>query len=202
MGDQVDGAGFAVVDDVHHFVLHRLAGLGVAGGVDGFCAADAGQVQALMRPQAVELDPGVHPGVGRVGAVGGHLPRHHQEPMARGDGVFLAVGHQLAPSFNNIVEQIMVAGVGPVRVGGGSAFPAKLIEVQVNEAFIAEYMEFQLFRAFFFLCHMLAPPCRRGDVGPAGTCLNRSCLPKAIIPDRQEQIYHNASTLFIFGRLS
>ena len=75
--------------------------------------------------------------------------------MARGDGVFLAVGHQLAPSFNNIVEQIMVAGVGPVRVGRGSAFPAKLIEVQVNEAFIAEYMEFQLFRAFFFLCHSL-----------------------------------------------
>ena len=142
VGDQVDGAGIAVVDDVHHFLFDHFAGVGVAGGVDGLGPADAGQMQAFVGPQAVELDPCVHPGGGGVGAVGGHLARHHQEPMPRGDGVHLLVGHQLAPALDDIMEQVMVAGIGPIGVGGGRALPPKLVKIQVDEALVSEHMEF------------------------------------------------------------
>ena len=146
VGDQVHRAGAAVVDDVEHLLLQQPARLAVLGGVDRLAGAQPGQIDPLVGPQPVELQPGIFPGVLLVGAVGGDLARHHQKALPGGDGVLGVVGQQHPPPGDDVVEQIVVAGVGPVGVGRGGALPAELIEVQVDEAFVPEYVEFQLGR--------------------------------------------------------
>ena len=153
MGDQVHRAGVGVVDNVQHLFLHLAARLGGAGGIDRLAAADPRQMEALVGAQAVKFQPGVFPGVLRVGAVGGDLARHNQKAVSRRDFVFVAVGQQHPPARNDVVEQVMVAGVGPIGMGGTGALPAELIQVQINETLVLEYMKFQFFGAFHLLIH-------------------------------------------------
>ena len=153
VGDQVDRAGVGVVDDVQHLLLDLPAGLGVAGGVDRLAAAEPCQVQALVGPQSVKFQPGVFPGVLRVGPVGGDLPRHNQKAVVRRDLVLGAVGQQHPPPRNGIVEQVVIAGIRAVGMGRTGPFPAELIQVQVNEAFVPKYMKFQFFDLVCLLIH-------------------------------------------------
>ena len=148
-----------MVDDVEHLFFQQAARLPVEGGVHRLMAADPRQAQAFSGTQAIEFDPGILPGVFPVGHIGGGHPRHDEKPVAALDGVGVVVGIQHPPPRNDVVEQVMVAGMGTVGVQRFGALPAVLVQVQVHKAFILENMEFQLiFGLYIVVLHHFVSP--------------------------------------------
>ena len=158
--DLPDGAGLAVLHDLQHALPQLFASGPGAGGVDGLCRAQARQAQALAHAQAIELDPGVLPGVLFVRGVGGGLARQNQKPLPRPHRIHLVAHIQLTLPGDDVMEQIVVAPVRPVGVQRLGALPPVLIQVQIHKAFVLKHVENQLVAGIRPECggHIAIPP--------------------------------------------
>ena len=80
-----------------------------------------------MGTQTVKLDPRVFPRILFIGTVGSDLTRSDQKTMPALDGVFLSVCKQQPFAGDDIVEQIVVAGIGTIGVQRLCLLPAILV---------------------------------------------------------------------------
>ena len=99
-----------------YLLLQQLPGFDACGRVHRGLSADACKVQGFVGTQTVKLDPCVFPRLLFIGTVGGDLTGSDQKTMPALDGVFLFVCKQKPFAGDDIVEQIVVAGIGTIGV--------------------------------------------------------------------------------------
>ena len=121
------GAVLTVIYKEEHLLLQQLPGFGACRRVHRVLSADACKVQGFVGTQTVKLDPGVFPRILFIGTVGSDLTRSDQKTMPALDGVFLPVCKQQPFAGDDIVEQIVVAGIGTIGVQRLCLLPAILV---------------------------------------------------------------------------
>ena len=110
-----------------HLLLQQLSGFGARRRVHRVLSADACKVQGFVGTQTVKLDPGVFPRILFIGTVGGDLTGNDQKPVPALDDVFLPVCKQQPFAGDDIVEQIVVAGLGTIGMQRLCLLPAILV---------------------------------------------------------------------------
>lgn len=116
VADLTHGAVLTVIYQEEHLLLQQLSGFGARRRVHRVLSADACKVQGFVGTQTVKLDPCVFPRILFIGTVGSDLTRSDQKTMPALDDVFLSVCKQKPFAGDDIVEQIVVAGIGTIGV--------------------------------------------------------------------------------------
>ena len=116
VADLTHGAVLTVIYKEEHLLLQQLPGFSACRRVHRVLSADACKVQGFVGTQTVKLDPCVFPRILFIGTVGSDLTRSDQKTMPALDGVFLSVCKQKPFAGDDIVEQIVVAGIGTIGV--------------------------------------------------------------------------------------
>lgn len=144
MPDQMKRGLFLVVYYVQNFIFHGFRNVFVARTVDRLIGSEARQVYRLLGAQAVKFNPCIFPGNVIIGDVHAYLIREDHKTLPALDlvtdgftvGVF---GEQSAGAGEAIVEQIVISGRWPKRMGGCALFPSKLIQPKIHKIFTGKY---------------------------------------------------------------